>query len=85
MLGTFGPIFGPFVLSRRKSHDDSAFLLSWLLWLVGSGLLIRCVWSARKALLGRANVSGSVWLYRDFGWLALLESIIWAYTAVRFI
>ena len=85
VLGTFGPVFGTLLLTRRKSHDDSAFLFSWLLWLVGSGLLVPCVWSARKTLLGRAKVSGSVWLYRVFGWLALLESIIWAYTVVRFI
>jgi hypothetical protein len=84
-LSTLGPILGAFLLSLFRPHDDGAFLLSWLLWFFGAGLLIACVWSVRTILLNRANSRRPAWLYRTFGWLALVESLIWAYTVVRVI
>jgi hypothetical protein len=85
LLGTLGPISGTFLLSRFRPHDDGAFLLSWLFWLFGAGLLIACVWLVRAILLNGTNSRRPVWLYRAFGWLALAESLLWAYTIVRFV
>ena len=83
--GTLGPILGTFLMSLgRRPVDDRAFLLSWLLWLSGAVLLIPCAWSVRAILLGGAAKSQRpVWLYRAFGWLALLEFFLWGYTVVR--
>lgn len=83
--GTLGPILGTFLIGLiRRPIDDRAFLLSWLLWLSGAILLIACVWSVWPILLGRFAMSRRpVWLYRAFGWLALLEFLLWGYTVVR--
>ena len=83
--GTLGPILGTFLISLgRRPHDDRAFLLSWGLWLFGTVLLITCVWSVRAILLGGAAKSKRpAWLYRAFGWLALVELLLWGYTVVR--
>src|SRR5262245_14975448 len=83
VLGTFGPVTGILLLSRRHIINDRAFLLSWLLWWVVAGLLIACGWSVRAVLFRAANSRHPVWLYRSFGWLALLESLVWAYTVLR--
>jgi hypothetical protein len=87
LVGTLGPIFGTFLISLgRRPHDDRALLLSWLLWLCGAVLLFACVWSVRTTLLGGAAKSQRpVWLYRAFGWLALVELLLWVYTVVRVI
>src|ERR1700747_1655392 len=86
-VGTFGPISVNFLLNQfRRPFDDGAFLLSWLAWLFGTGLLIACVWSVRAVLLcGSSNSQRPAWLYRAFGWLALAELLSWAYTCVRVI
>jgi hypothetical protein len=83
--GTLGPILGTFLISLgRRPLDDRAFLLSWLLWLSGAVLLIPCVWSVRAILFGGAAKSKRpAWLYRAFGWLALVELLLWGYTVVR--
>ena len=82
--GTLGPILGTFLLSLRRPFDDRAFLLSWLLWLSGAVLLIASAWSVRAILLGgAAKGRRPVWLYRAFGWFALLEFLLWGYTIVR--
>jgi len=83
--GTLGPILGTFLISRsRRPLDDRAFLLSWVLWLFGAVVLIACVWSVRTILLGGAAKSQRpVWLYRAFGWLAIVELLLWVYTVVR--
>ena len=85
--GTLGPILGPYLVSfGRRSHDDSAFLLSWILWLSGTVLLIASVWSVRSILFGGAPKSQHpLWLYHSVGWLALAEALLWGYTVVRFI
>ena len=83
--GTLGPILGTFLISLgRRPHDDAAFLLSWLLWFSGAVLLIPCAWSGLAILLGGAAKSQRpVWLYRAFGWLAVVELLLWGYTVVR--
>jgi hypothetical protein len=83
--GTLGPILGTFLTSLgRRPLDDRAFLLSWLLGISGAVLLIPCVWSVRAILLGGAAKSQKpVWLYRAFGWLALLQFLLWGYTIVH--
>ena len=83
--GTLGPILGTFLISLgRRPIDDRAFLMSWLLWLSGAVLLILCAWSVRAILLGSAaKGQRPVWLYRAFGWLALLEFFLCGYTVVR--
>jgi len=85
LSGTLGPIVGTFLISfDRRPHDDSAFLLSWILWFSGAVLLIACAWSVRAILLGGAAKSRRpLWLYRSVGWLALLEVLLWGYTVVR--
>lgn len=85
--GTLGPISGSFLISRlRQPLDDVWFLASWLLWLFGTGLLIACVWSVRAILcVGARDSQRPTWLYRAFGWLALAESLVWAWTCVRVI
>jgi hypothetical protein len=85
--GTLGPVLGTFLVGlRRRPHDDGTFLLSWLLWLSGAVLLIACAWSVRAVLLGGAEKSQRpVWLYRAFGWLAIVELSLWLYTVVRVI
>ena len=86
-IGTLGPILGNLLTSlSRRPYSDAEFLLSWLLWLVGAGLLIACVWSVRTVLLGvPANAQRPVWLYRSVGWLALIEALVWIYTIARVI
>jgi hypothetical protein len=83
--GTLGPMLGIFLISLgRRPHDDGAFLLSWLFWLAGAVLLIPCAWSVRAILLGGAAKSQRpVLLYRAFGWLAVVELLLWGCTVVR--
>jgi hypothetical protein len=83
--GTFGPIVGSLLMSRlARPLDDFWFLLSWLLWLFGTGLLIACGWSVRTILwAGAREIRRPAWLYRTFGWVALAESLVWAWTCVR--
>jgi hypothetical protein len=83
--GTLGPILGAFLVGLgRRRIDDRTFLLAWLLWLSGAVLLAACAWSVRSILLGGAAKSQKpVWLYRAFGWLALLQFLLWGYTVVR--
>jgi hypothetical protein len=83
--GTLAPILGTSLIgSGRRSHDDSAFLLSWTLWLSGTVLLIAASWSVRTTLLGGAARSRRpLWLYRSVGWLALVELLLWGYTVGR--
>ena len=83
--GTPIPIGGTFLLSfGRRPHDDSAFLLSWMLWFLGAVLLVAPAWSVRAILLGGASKSRQpLWLYRSVGWLALVEMLLWGYTFVR--
>src|ERR1700719_2459148 len=83
----FGPFLGIFLMSRvhRPPLDDTSLLLSWLLWLVWAGLLIACVWSVRTILWGTQGSQRPTWLYRTFGWLALAEALVWAWTCMRFI
>jgi len=85
--GTFGPFLGILVMTRFRHPplDDTSLLLSWLLWLVGVGLLIACVWSVRTILWGTRNTQHPAWLYRTFGRLALAEAVVWAWTCVRVI
>jgi hypothetical protein len=82
--GTLGPIWGTYLTSLgRRSHDDSAFTLSSILWLSGAALLIASVWSVRAILLGGAAKSQRpLWLYRSVGWLAFAEALLWGYTVV---
>jgi hypothetical protein len=84
LCGTLAPILGTFLISLDRRHfDERAFLLSWLLWLSGAVLLIACAWSVRAILFGGlARSRRPVWLYRAFGWLALLEFLLWGYTVV---
>jgi hypothetical protein len=83
--GTLGPILGTFLISLgRRPHDDSAFLLSWILWFSGAVLLIASAWSVRAILLGGAAKSRRpLWLYRSVGWLALVEAFLWGFTVFR--
>jgi hypothetical protein len=83
--GTLGPMLGTFLIGLCRRHiDDRAFLLSWLFWLSGAILLIACVWSVRAIMLGSiAENRRPVWLYRVFGWLALIEFLLWGYTVFR--
>lgn len=85
LAGTLGPILGTYLVSfGRRSHDDSAFLLSLIFWFSGAVLLIATVWSVRVILLGGAQKSQQpLWLYRSVGWLALAEALLWGYTVVR--
>ena len=86
--GTFGPIMGIFLMSRFRFSPlgDTSFLLSWLLWLVGAGLLIACVWSVRTILwVGTRDGRRPAWLYRTFGWVALVEAVVLAWTCMRVI
>jgi len=83
ILGTLSPVLGAFLLGRHHPFDDRDFVLSWLLWLIGAGALISCVWSVRSILFGSGRARSPVWVYRFVGWLALLESIVWAYTVLR--
>ena len=85
MAGTFVPVSTSFLLNRRHSYDDRIFFFSWLLWLLGAGFLIACVWSVRTILLQKGHGRRPVWLYRIFGWLSLAESLIWLYTVARVI
>jgi len=70
---------GTLLLSRHHVVGDRSFLFSWLLWLIGAGALIACVWSVRSILFGSGKARGPVWVYRFVAWLALLESLLWAY------
>jgi hypothetical protein len=83
--GTLGPILGTFLISLgRRPHDDSAFLLSWILWFAGAVLLTTSVWSVRAILFrGAAKSRHPLWLYRSVGWLALVELFVWGYTVIR--
>jgi hypothetical protein len=83
--GTLGPVLGSYLMGvGRQPLDDRLFLLSWLLWLDGAVLLIACVWSVRAILLRHdRNSREPAWLYRTFGWIALLEVLLWGYTVVR--
>jgi hypothetical protein len=83
--GTLIPIVGTFLISfGPRPHDDSAFLLSWMLWFFGAVLLFASAWSVRAILLGGASQSRRpLWLYRSVGWLALVEMLLWGYTVVR--
>src|SRR5437660_12649908 len=82
--GTLGPFLCNFLISiGRRPYSDGTFLLSWLLWLLGAGLLVPFVWSVRTILLGGAtNIQRPVLLYRLVGWLALIELLVWVYTFV---
>jgi hypothetical protein len=84
-VGTLCPFLDNFLMSHsRWPYRDGAFLWSWLLWLFGAGLLVGCVWSVRTILLGStADIQRPVLLYRLFGWLAVIESLVWIYTVVR--
>src|ERR1700741_3297821 len=75
LSGTFGPFLGNFLISLgRRPYSDGTFLLSWLLCVLGAGLLVACVWSVRTILLGGdTNIQRPVLLYRLVGWLALIE------------
>jgi hypothetical protein len=84
-LGTLGPVLGAFFLGRHHPVDDRSFVLSWLLWLMGAGALIACVWSVRSILFGSGKARSPVWVYRFVAWLAFLESLVWAYTVLRLI
>ena len=85
-LGTLGPMLGTFLLTRHHHLvDDRSFLFSWLLWLIGAGALIACVWSIRSILFGSGKARSPVWVYRFVAWLALLESLVWAYTVLKVI
>jgi len=80
--GTLVPILGTFLISSGR--DDSAFLLSWMLWFSGTVLLIVASWSVRTILLGGgARGRRPLWLYRSVGWLALVELLLWGYTVGR--
>ena len=83
--GTLGPFLGTFLISLgRRPHDDSAFLLSWILWFSGAVLLIASAWSVRTILFGGAAKSRRpLWLYRSVGWLALVEAFLWGFTVFR--
>jgi len=83
--GTLIPIAGNFLISfGRRPHDDSAFLLLWMLWFFGAVLLFASAWSVRAILLGGASKSRRpLCLYRSVGWLALVEMLLWGYTVVR--
>ena len=83
--GTLIPIAGNFLISfGRRPHDDSAFLLLWMLWFFGAVLLFASAWSVRAILLGGASKSRRpLWLYRSVGWLAIVEMFLWGYTVVR--
>ncbi len=83
--GTLGPILGTFLISLgRRPHDDSAFLLSWILWFSGTVLLTASAWFVRAILFGGAAKSRhSLWLYRSVGWLAIVELFVWGYTVIR--
>jgi len=83
-LGTFGPIAGNLLFSGRHI-DDRIFLLSWLLWLTGAGLLIACVWSVRSIFFRPTNIRRPSWIYRAVSWLALLEFLVWVCTVLRVI
>ena|SRR5436190_12300965 len=63
--GTLVPIVGTFLISfGRPPHDDSAFLLSWMLWFFGAVLLFASAWSVRAILLGGASKGRRpLWLY----------------------
>jgi|SRR5882724_1611214 len=84
-IGTLGPFLGTFLMTLgRRPYSDGKFLLSWLLWLLGAGLLIACVWSVRTILLGgAANTRRPFWLYRFVGWLAFIELLVWVFAVVR--
>ena len=84
-VGTLGPVLGTFLLSRHHVVDDRSFVLSWLLWLIGAGSLIACVWSVRSILFGSGKARNPAWVYRFVAWLAFLESLVWAYTVLRVI
>ncbi len=82
ILGNLVPVLGAFLLSRHHPIDDRGFLLSWLLWLIGAGALIACVWSI---LFGSGKVRNPAWVYRLVAWLAFLQSLVLAYTVLRVI
>jgi hypothetical protein len=84
-LGTLGPVLGAVLLGRHHPYDDRSFVLSWLLWLIGAGALIACVWSVRSILIGSGKARNPVWVYRCVAWLAFLESLVWVFTVLRVI
>jgi hypothetical protein len=84
VLGTVGPVLGTFLLEHfRRPFDDSAFLLSWLLWFLAAIVLVISAWSVRNFLWGPVNTPQRTGLlYRIFGWLAIMEAIVWIWTCV---
>lgn len=82
-LGTLGPVVGSLLLNHHRPFDDRDFVLSWLLWLIGAGLLSACVWSVRSILFLSAKARRPVWAYRFVAWLAVVECFLWAYTVLR--
>jgi len=83
--GTLIPIVGTFLISfGRRPHDDSAFLLSWMLWFFGAVLLFGSAWSVRAILLGGASKSSRpFWLYRSVGWLACRDALVGIHSRSR--
>jgi hypothetical protein len=84
-LGTLAPVLGTFFLGRHHLIDDRSFVLLWLLWLIGVGALIACVWSVRSILFSSGKARSPACVYRFVAWLAFAESLVWAYTVLRFI
>jgi hypothetical protein len=83
--GTLAPILGIRLMGfAHRPYDDSAFLMSWILWFSGAVMLIASAWSVRAILLGgAANSRRPLWLYRSVGWLALVEAFMWGFTVFR--
>jgi len=86
--GTFGPLLASFVMTQTALPRDKngALLLLWVAMIFALASLVGCVWSVRSILLGGSrNSQQPAWLYQAFGWLALLESLFWAFGVLRII
>lgn len=85
LVGTLGPFAGTLLIGylSRPMFDEVGFIRGIALWFFGAILLAACAWSVRPILWKNRGLGRRVWLYRIFGWLALIEALIWAWTSIR--